>query len=128
LWLERSANDLRAAELILAGSLPSYETVSFHAQQAVEKALKAFLIRHQVEFERTHNIAELLALAAPIDPELVRRAAEADDLTSYAVEARYPSGPSADHDDARRHLRIARETCGAVRTSLTDYLDAGPPG
>ena len=38
-----------AAKAILAAAMPSYETVSFHAQQAAEKALKALLIRHQVK-------------------------------------------------------------------------------
>jgi hypothetical protein len=43
--------------------MPSYRLVSFHAQQAAEKSPKALLIRHQVDFGKTHNLGELLQLA-----------------------------------------------------------------
>jgi len=46
-WLEKAADDLSAAELLVEGELATYWTVSFHAQQAAEKALKALLTRHQ---------------------------------------------------------------------------------
>lgn len=63
--------------------------VGFHAQQAVEKALKSVLSAHCIEFRRTHDIAELLdlltdnQLAAPPDADRL------DELNPYAVEARY---------------------------------------
>ncbi|MBI2307062.1 MAG: HEPN domain-containing protein [Rhodocyclales bacterium] len=63
--------------------------VGFHAQQAVEKALKSVLSAHRVEFRRTHDIAELLdllfdhQLAAPPDADRL------DELNPYAVDARY---------------------------------------
>ncbi|MEO7913151.1 MAG: HEPN domain-containing protein, partial [Roseiflexaceae bacterium] len=60
-WLGRARS-----YLILAGMtederlLP--EILAFHAQQAAEKALKALLVHHQVEFPRTHVIALLINL------------------------------------------------------------------
>lgn len=42
----------------MAGDLLSCEGASFHAQQSVEKALKALLTRRQVEFRRTHDLGE----------------------------------------------------------------------
>ena len=50
----------------LAASMPSFEGVSFHAQQAAEKALKGLLVRYQVEFDRMHNLEALLRLAEPV--------------------------------------------------------------
>jgi len=38
------------------------ETIGFHAQQAVEKCLKAVLILHEIEFRKTHNLDELVDL------------------------------------------------------------------
>ncbi|MBF0185419.1 MAG: HEPN domain-containing protein [Magnetococcales bacterium] len=38
------------------------ETACFHAQQAVEKCLKAVLLRHGVTFRRTHDLDELVDL------------------------------------------------------------------
>lgn len=127
LWLGRADNDLRAAELILAGSLPSYETVSFHAQQAVEKALKALLIRHQIEFERTHNLAELLRLAEPIARDVATALADCPLLTPYAVEARYPGGPPVEQPDASQHLELARDACRVIREALRSYLETERP-
>jgi HEPN domain-containing protein len=45
----------------------SYDTVSFHAQLAAEKALKALLVRHQVAFRKGHNLAELLELVESVE-------------------------------------------------------------
>ncbi len=65
------------------------ETLCFHAQQAVEKSLKAVLIANTIEFPRTHNLEVLFDLL-PQDlsvPETVRAAVS---LTQHAVSSRYP--------------------------------------
>lgn len=89
-WLEKATDDLWAAELILVGELPTYWTVSFHVQQTAEKALKALLTRHQIEFAKTHSIGELLQLAEPVTPGTSARLDAARDLTRHAVTDRYP--------------------------------------
>ena len=48
-WLERSKADLDGAEVALAGDPLITEHVCFHGQQAVEKALKAFLVYHAAD-------------------------------------------------------------------------------
>ena len=65
------------------------ETLCFHAQQAVEKSLKALLISHSRSFPRTHNISILLDLTpSEVEiPDFVKRSAI---LTDYSVESRYP--------------------------------------
>lgn len=68
----------------------------FHAQQAVEKALKAVLAQEAVVFRRTHDIAELLDLLEDARLGAPPHAAHLDELNPYAVEMRYgliePSG------------------------------------
>jgi len=47
-WLNKAENDLLAGRRILEGGMPaSYDTVNIHARQAVEKALRTLLVRHQ---------------------------------------------------------------------------------
>jgi hypothetical protein len=46
------------------------EITAFPCQQAAEKYLKAFLVRHQVEFPNTHDIARLIDRVAIADPSL----------------------------------------------------------
>jgi HEPN domain-containing protein len=41
-WLEKARSDLYAAERLLDGNGP-YDAACFHAQQAIEKAMKALL-------------------------------------------------------------------------------------
>lgn len=109
--------------------MPSYRLVSFHAQQAAEKSLKALLIRHRVEFGRTHNLGELLRLAETVAHGIDQMLAEARALTPYAVGARYPGEePPLDRDQASRHLALARKVLECAHTLLKPYLDAGRPG
>jgi len=117
-----------AADLILNGSMPSYRLVSFHAQQAAEKSLKALLIRYQVDFGKTHNLGELLRLAEPVAPGIDEMLAEARALTPYAVRARYPGEePPTDRDQAGRHIALGQKVLERVRALLKPYLDAGRP-
>ena len=129
LWLTKAEEDLQAGDLILNGNMPSYGTVSFHAQQSAEKALKALLIRHQVAFGKTHDLGELLQLAEAEAAGISQTLADAETLTPYAVQTRYPTeDPSVDRGEAGRHLELARKVLGAVRAALKPYLDAGRPG
>jgi HEPN domain-containing protein len=92
--------------------MSSYETASFHAQQAAEKALKALLIRHQVSYSKTHDLGELLQLAEPVAAGIAGALADAEGLTPHAVDTRYPtaSGP-VDRDAAGRDLATAERVC-----------------
>ena len=63
--------------------------LGFHAQQAVEKSLKAILSRARVEFRRTHDLAELLDLLMDSGVEPPPDADRLDELNPFAVAARY---------------------------------------
>jgi HEPN domain-containing protein len=52
-WIQKSRSDLRAAEADLAATPPVLDDVAFHAQQAAEKAMKAFLTWHRLTFRKT---------------------------------------------------------------------------
>lgn len=89
-WLKKANSDLQAAKLLCTGELEDYFTGGFHAQQAAEKYIKAFLVRHQVEFPKTHDIGRLRQLVASRDAALAERLEKADVLTPYGVDMRYP--------------------------------------
>lgn len=53
-WLQKAALDLRAAAHDLTAADPGlWSDVLFHAQQAAEKSLKAFLAWRDVPFRKT---------------------------------------------------------------------------
>ena len=64
LLLESARRDLAAVEALLDNTAIHDSTIGFHAQQTVEKALKAVLSAKGVVFRRTHDLAELLDLIA----------------------------------------------------------------
>lgn len=119
-------DDLSAADLLVGGELRSYWTASFHAQQAGEKALKALLTRHQIEFGKTHSIGELLQLAEPVAPGISPSLDAARDLTRHAVVDRYPGDEApVSRESARRHADLARAVVDTVKSRLQSYLEAG---
>ena len=69
------------------------EDLCFEAQQAAEKAIKAVLMRLDIDYPYVHDLARLLSLleeAGETVPDIVRKAAE---LTPFALITRYP-GPA----------------------------------
>ena len=56
-WIAKAENDLKTAvhTLTMGQDCPT-DTVGFHAQQCVEKYLKAFLVSEATPFPKTHNI------------------------------------------------------------------------
>jgi len=88
-FLDLAARDCVALRVLAADTSTADETVGFHAQQSVEKCLKAVLILHAVEFRKTHALDELIDLLTKHDLPLPPDADELDMLTPYAVLLRY---------------------------------------
>lgn len=128
-WLSKAQKDLRAASVLLAADLEDYENVGFHAQQAAEKFIKAFLVRHQIEFPKTHDIAVLRQLVDKADKRTARALTDAEVLTPYGVTFRYPGVlASVSQQDGERALRLAEMVRDAILERLKSYLEAGRPG
>lgn len=87
-WLRHARSDLVLAKSTTTEDV-LLETLCFHAQQSVEKAIKAVLVFLGIRFPKTHNIGVLLdLLPAGIPQDAVLE--EAASLTEYAVSSRYP--------------------------------------
>ncbi len=65
------------------------EAVGFHAQQAIEKWIKAVMASHGLEEARIHDLGRLLELLRDAGVELPPDADRVDELTIYAVPMRY---------------------------------------
>jgi HEPN domain-containing protein len=102
-WLRKADSDMLAVELALRAGV-ALDVACYHAQQAAEKWLKAYLIAYNIPFPFTHNLAKLLVLCQTMDAAFASLESLADLLTPYAVEARYDNEfwPSAeDVEEAR---------------------------
>ncbi len=105
-WLRYAHSDLELARVKRPPKV-LFEGLCFHAQQAVEKALKAVLIAKGVPPTKTHNIRTLLDLLPPdvVPPEEVEDAAG---LTDYAVISRYPGDfESIDEKEYKETVQLA---------------------
>lgn len=60
--LEMARNDARALSGMKDPNVFADEIFGFHAQQAVEKALKAWCAHRGITYPLTHDLSELLAL------------------------------------------------------------------
>ena len=122
-WVRKAESDFKTAAHLLKSSPDLAEGTSFHSQQAAEKYLKAFLVWHQIEFPKTHDIEALLKLAGKMDdkiPEILREAAM---LTPYGVDYRYPGEyPEVSRSDAERALRLADRVRAEVRSRLPHHI------
>ena len=95
-WLARAELDLRAADLEMGTPEAGlWGDVAFHAQQAAEKALKAFLAWHDRPFRKTHSIEEIGRACTAIDPGLAELVDAAAPLTEFAWKFRHIRGMSA---------------------------------
>jgi HEPN domain-containing protein len=76
--------------LLAEAKSPVLETACFHAQQAVEKILKAFLVSRGATVPRTHNLVALLDGVIELEPSTADLKEACSLLTPYAVDLRYP--------------------------------------
>lgn len=117
-WVDKAEGDIATATRELrARKHPNYDAACFHAQQCVEKYLKAYLQEHGVAFPKTHNLIELLVVCVPINASFDLQRASLILLDGYAVRYRYP-GDSADKSDAKLAVKTATVLRSFIRASL----------
>ena len=112
-WVQKAENDLVAAvQIFKLGKRAPTDTVCFHAQQCVEKYIKALLINHGVDFPKTHNISSLI-LRLPLS------ARPALSLNQQELMTRYPGDVTIiSVTEARAALKLARRVRQHARTRL----------
>jgi len=118
----KAENDLKTAKDKLNTQETANDTICFHAQQCAEKCLKAFLIYHEIEFEKTRVLEDLIMLAMQIDNSFIELIEFAKKLTPYAVEIRYPLFEEPTEEEAKEAIEIAEKIKEFIlkRISLND--------
>jgi HEPN domain-containing protein len=85
----KAVGDEKAMRRLASDSEIDDEAVGFHAQQAIEKWIKAVMAFHGLEEVRIHDLGRLLELLGDVGVELPPDADRVDELTIYAVPMRY---------------------------------------
>jgi HEPN domain-containing protein len=127
--------DVAADDEFMARSLLPIEGVTdaglgFHAQQAVEKSLKAVLALRDVEFPYSHDLEGLVRLCQKNGIDVPEELAGVDDLSPFAVRLRYGATPSTglDRDQALRWATVAVNWARSIIEPTDDAQAPASPG
>ena len=87
-WLRTAESDKRAAEHLLDAG--DYEACAFHCQQAIEKLLKAIIVKQTGKRPiHTHDVRSLLEEISGLEIS-VEMKDMVSDINGYYVGSRYP--------------------------------------
>lgn len=115
-WIEKAEEDWLVVQRLCAEGPAG--VVCFHAQQCVEKYVKAVLTLHGIDFPKIHGISELAALlpepGVPVEQER---------LTDYATVTGYPG----DYDpigleEAQAAVELARRARACLRRLIPEQI------
>ncbi|MBI4234254.1 MAG: HEPN domain-containing protein [Chloroflexi bacterium] len=119
-WLRQAERDLDDARYMQQGS--RYNVACFLAQQAAEKAVKAFLYAQEVDTIWGHSVSELCQRAAEYDPAFGSLRGKAASLDKFYMTTRYPNSlpgtipaEAFDQEDATRATGMAEHILAFVR-------------
>ena len=99
---------------ILVEANSAQEAIGFHAQQALENALKGWISALDADYRNTHDLADLMAIVRQHPAENDTSAGERLAwLTEYAVRYRY-AGAEVVLDDRFALLAAATETVATI--------------
>ena len=117
-WVSKAEGDYYSAlREYRARKHPNYDSACFHAQQSVEKYLKAILVSRRVLFRKTHDLLPLLAECLTAYPLWESWQDRVEWLSQYSVLFRYP-GDSASRKDAKKAISIMTSLCSDLRKAL----------
>ena len=117
-WIAKAEEDFVVAlREHRARKAPAHGAVCFHAQQCIEKYLKAVLTLKGSAFTKIHDLAILLDACVPHFPAWQAMGDDMKRLSNYAVRFRYP-GENADRGDAREAVRIMKASRRQIREGL----------
>ncbi len=119
-WLDKALCDLQCARILLTYGGDYYNT-AFHCQQAIEKALKGYLLYRTKRHYDGHNLTFLCRQAIQLDEKVFYEyLADSAVLNDMYIETRYPTDLpfSIDERDIQVYYDIAERMFAAIRREL----------
>jgi HEPN domain-containing protein len=114
LLLRRANGDLQACRVLTKDADIDDNIVGFHAQQAVEKAMKVVLVLADADLPLTHDLKFLLRQLREIGAEPPEDISQTSWLTPWAAELRYDEPIALDRAAALRAAESATDWAGSL--------------
>lgn len=112
-WLDKAKGDYETAKREAAVTeRPNYDAVCFHAQQCVEKMMKAVLIASAADAPKIHDLVGLSHRVAEQHPSWSWPAAELKSLSRAAVGFRYPDFGATREEVPKRSISASASARG----------------
>ena len=119
-WLQKADEDFHFARSSLKES-NYYAQICFHFHQAAEKYLKAYIVAHDLEFEKTHNLIKLLSVCSSQNPEILSLMKECERLNTAYIDTRYPVHWPVDYTKEKAlHMKKDAER---IQETITGLLE-----
>lgn len=116
-WLARAKSNLLQAKHHQPGIY--FEDLLFLAQQSVEKALKAYLLKNGLQVPHTHNVTRLITEVKKHARNFPQKLETVAWLTDFSVAGRYPNlGEPVTREEYLRGLTDAAEIIAWVEHAL----------
>jgi HEPN domain-containing protein len=117
-WIGKAEQDCTVARALLQRrTLKVNDAICFHAQQCIEKYLKAYLTSCSVHSPKSHSLENLAGIALRVDGTFELISDLIRPLSKYAVGFRYP-GEEAHRPEARRAVKIMEEARDFIRVRI----------
>ena len=120
--IQKAEDDWAMLTLALQSPRPLRDPICFHAQQCIEKYLKAWLQEANIRPPRTHELNVLLHLIVPTHPEWRAWRTDFAKFKPHAVDARYETFMT--EADAEHAVHVCTEVRTAIRAVLQLPNDA----
>jgi HEPN domain-containing protein/predicted nucleotidyltransferase len=116
-WLSNGDDGVSTIQILLAAGGPP-RMACYHAQQAAEKYLKAFLAAQGQAIPKTHDLRDLFSRCRTLAPSWTIQDVDWVKLTGYAVLGRYAFDFDPDHETAEQALGMVENVRAAVLAAL----------
>lgn len=120
MFLRMAKKDLSALGGMVEGEPFADEIFGFHAQQAIEKALKAWLCLVCEKVPRTHDLQELVALLTESGEDVPCEFADLVDFADFAVEFRYSELELDAEDDRQGAAEVIASLLAHVESLVSE--------
>lgn len=118
-WLHIAQDDLRMAKLALPQEL--FSPLTYHCQQAAEKALKGYHVFKKQQVMKTHDLAKLLETCLVFDRDFEKLRQSVMELNPYSSKFRYPTEfEIPDQEDADLAIQHAKKIMNFVLKKISE--------
>lgn len=123
-WLKSAQQDIHVAS-VLVNDAHGRNACAFHCQQAIEKALKAYMLLSSGRLLDGHNLTWLCRQAMKYDDEFEQWFDESASLNRYYIETRYPADIplQLSHDDIKRVYKMAKNMYDFIGQQVDEEED-----